>query len=40
MSDALTPLVEEAGYVALPDDRFAATQEVWEAKTTGTTAGG
>ncbi len=30
--DALTALVEEAGYVPLPDDRRAATQEAWDAR--------
>ncbi len=38
--DSLTGLVEEAGYVPLPDDRLAAAQETWESMTTGTTAGG
>jgi phosphate transport system substrate-binding protein len=38
--DSLTAAVEEAGYVPLPDDRRTAAQGVWEAKTTGTTAGG
>ena len=33
-------LVSEVGYVDLPEDRVAATAEVWEAQTTGTTAGG
>jgi phosphate transport system substrate-binding protein len=34
--DSLTAAVEEAGYVPLPDDRRTAAQEVWEARTTGT----
>ena len=37
--DSLTSLVEEAGYVALPDDRASATRERWDARTTGTAAG-
>lgn len=32
--------VSEVGYVDLPADRLTATQAVWDAKTTGTTAGG
>ena len=32
--------VAEVGYIDLPEDRVAATQETWEAQTTGTTAGG
>jgi len=32
--------VSEVGYIDLPEDRVAATQDVWEAQTTGTTAGG
>jgi phosphate transport system substrate-binding protein len=36
LADAsLGGLVEEAGYVPLPDDRRTATQERWEARTTG-----
>ena len=38
--ETLSSAVEEAGYVPLPDDRRTAAQGVWEAKTTGTTAGG
>lgn len=30
----------DVGYVALPEDRLATAQETWDAKTTGTTAGG
>jgi phosphate transport system substrate-binding protein len=33
--EALGSLVEEAGYVPLPDDRVSATREVWDARTTG-----
>lgn len=36
---SLGALVEEAGYVPLPDDRRTATQERWEARTTGVAAG-
>jgi len=36
---SLGGLVEEAGYVPLPDDRRTATQERWEARTTGVAAG-
>ena len=35
--ESLTATVEEAGYVPLPDDRRAAAQAVWEARTTGST---
>lgn len=35
--ESLTSTVEEAGYVPLPDDRRAAAQAVWDAKTTGST---
>lgn len=34
--ESLTTLVEEAGYVPLPDDRAQATRDRWEARTTGT----
>ena len=37
--EALGALVEEAGYVALPEDRASATRERWEAQTTGTAVG-
>lgn len=37
--DSLTALVEEAGYVPLPEDRATATRERWETRTTGTAAG-
>ena len=30
--DAMGALVEEAGYVSLPDDRIATTRERWEAR--------
>jgi phosphate transport system substrate-binding protein len=36
---SLGALVEEAGYVPLPDDRRAAAQERWDARTTGVAAG-
>jgi phosphate transport system substrate-binding protein len=36
---SLGALVEEAGYVPLPDDRRTATQERWDARTTGTASG-
>jgi phosphate transport system substrate-binding protein len=39
-ADSLGALVEEAGYVPLPEDRATATQETWDARTTGSTAGG
>lgn len=35
---SLTTLVEEAGYVPLPEDRASATRERWESRTTGTAA--
>jgi phosphate transport system substrate-binding protein len=38
--DSLTATVEEAGYVPLPDDRRAAAQAVWEARTTGSAVSG
>jgi phosphate transport system substrate-binding protein len=38
-TEQLTAGVEEAGYVPLPDDRIAASQERWEARTTGAAAG-
>jgi phosphate transport system substrate-binding protein len=36
---SLGALVEEAGYVPLPEDRRVAAQERWDARTTGTAAG-
>ena len=36
---AMGALVEEAGYVALPEDRASATRDRWDARTTGTAAG-
>jgi phosphate transport system substrate-binding protein len=38
--DALGALVEEAGYVPLPDDRAEATRERWSSRTTGTAVEG
>lgn len=32
--------VTDVGYVAIPDDRLATSQATWDARTTGTTAGG
>ena len=34
--ESLTALVEEAGYVPLPDDRVQSTRERWDARETGT----
>ena len=33
--EGLGALVEEAGYVSLPDDRRTATRDLWDARTTG-----
>jgi phosphate transport system substrate-binding protein len=38
--EGLTTYPSEAGYVTLPEDRIAATQATWDARTTGTVAGG
>ena len=38
--DSMTSLVEEAGYVPLPDDRASATRERWEAREAGTAVDG
>lgn len=37
--ESLTTLVEEVGYVALPEDRAASARERWENRTTGTAEG-
>lgn len=39
LGDGITS-VTDVGYVAIPADRLAASQETWDARTTGTTAGG
>ena len=39
LADGLSQ-VTEVGYIDLPAERVTATQDVWDAKTTGTTAGG
>jgi phosphate transport system substrate-binding protein len=38
--ESMTSLVEEAGYVPLPDDRAEATRARWESRTTGTAVEG
>lgn len=40
LSDAGIAAVADVGYVDLDDESLAATRETWEARTTGTTAGG
>ena len=37
-TDSLGALVEEAGYVPLPEDRASATRETWDSRTTGSAA--